>query len=693
MKRIKRAAKEGTKTNTKRGGSIQTRIILLAVLSCVVSLLLSNVISATIATSSGRTSAYLLLEDKTSSVSAQVSEYMNKAYAVTETLAFSGDLRGDDATAQKNALVSAVENNPYFILFYQQGTDGEQTARSSGNLGNRADRWWFQQIMADSKPFITKSYLDINTQSAVTSVIYPIYAAGSTSRMEGVLGADLSLSKLQEIVDFYNTADSHCVILDNEGVVVAHPDSVQVAEMYSYLSSTKTVVTSTGEAQENIDIAPTLKDVATAAISGQSGIEEQADENAIYSYAPISLPGNSDSWAVITIQDRNAAYASTTEMILSNVLLTLILTLVIIAAAVLFSRRLVRPLKQLHQAADKIASGDLNVDISVSSRDEIGKLAASFNATVTQLKSYISYINEITEVLNKLSNGVLEFELAQDYIGEFAKVKGALNAIKVTLNRTMLQIKQASMEVAAGSEHVSNGAQALSQGATEQASSVEELSAAISELSEKIERNAKEAEEANAISAEASNSILESNQHMADMTSAMREIEDTSGEIRKIIKTIDDIAFQTNILALNAAVEAARAGAAGKGFAVVADEVRNLASKSAEAAKNTTTLIESAITAIRNGSKIAESTASSLKVVVEKTEEISGKIKNISTASGEQAQSASHISIGIDQISAVVQNNSATAQQSAAASEELDAQAQVLKTLVDGFILEERHNR
>jgi len=679
------------KNREKRGrrSGIQSRIVLLAVLSCVGSLLLSNLIGGFITTSSGHASSSRLLESKTGGVAAQVSEYMNKAYAVAEGLAYSGDLRYPDPEAQRGALVTTLENNPYFILFYQQGTDGEQTARSSGNLGNRADRWWFKQIMSDSQPFITKSYLDINTKSAVSSIIYPVYAPSPNKQMSGVLGCDLSLEKLQEIVDDYNTEDTYSVIVDGEGVVVAHPDAEQVAEMYNYLTGVKTVVTGDQESQEDFALSPALKALTAAALSGESGIQEQSDENAIYAYAPISLPGGSDGWAVVTIQNRSAAYADTTRMIQSNILLALVLFAVITAVSLLFSRRLVRPLRELHRAAVQIADGDLNVELSVSSRDEIGELALSMRATVDRLKSYMNYINEITDVLKQLSTGNMRFTLVCDYTGEFSKIKDALMSIQVTMTRTMLHIRQASDEVSSGSEQVANGAQALSQGSTEQASSTEELAAAIEELSAKVRQNAQDAAEASSISADTEACISESNARMAEMTAAMQEIETTSGEIGKIIKTIDDIAFQTNILALNAAVEAARAGEAGKGFAVVADEVRNLAGKSAEAARSTTALIENALTSIQAGTHIANTAAESMGAVVQHTESINKKICNIAQASDEQAHFARQITTGIDQIASVVQNNSATAEQSAAASEELSAQAQTLKTLVDSFVLGE----
>jgi len=248
-------------------------------------------------------------------------------------------------------------------------------------------------------------------------------------------------------------------------------------------------------------------------------------------------------------------------------------------------------------------------------------------------------------------------------------------------------MSQSSEQVSSGSEQVSNGAQALAQGATEQASSIEELSATITEIASNVKLNATSAADASIKVNHVSSELDVSNQNMQDMIAAMSKISDSSSQIGKIIKAIEDIAFQTNILALNAAVEAARAGAAGKGFAVVADEVRNLASKSAEAANNTTALIENSIKEVENGTKIADQTATALKKVVLEATAVSNTVTLISQASNEQANSINQITLGVDQISSVVQTNSATAEESAAASEELSGQAQILKSLVGKFKL------
>ena len=257
------------------------------------------------------------------------------------------------------------------------------------------------------------------------------------------------------------------------------------------------------------------------------------------------------------------------------------------------------------------------------------------------------------------------------------------------MSETLSIINTSSEQVSSGADQVSSGAQALAQGATEQASSTQELSATISEVSESVRQNAENVDLVTNYVRAAVAGVEHSNEQMQQMLAAMNNMNISSNEIVKIIKVIDDIAFQTNILALNAAVEAARAGAAGKGFAVVADEVRNLANKSANAAKQTTVLIESSINDVQDGSKIADQTAKLLAEVQEKVQLVGGTIQKIDQASTEQAAAITQITQGVEQVSAVVQTNSATAEQSAASSEELSAQADMLRKLIAKFTLKE----
>ncbi|MCI9163386.1 MAG: HAMP domain-containing protein [Lachnospiraceae bacterium] len=374
----------------------------------------------------------------------------------------------------------------------------------------------------------------------------------------------------------------------------------------------------------------------------------------------------------------------TATLLMAAVILAVILVGVFFSIVVI--RLIKTPISEIEGAAIRMAEGDLDVEISYTSEDELGVLAEQVRRLIRKLQVIIDDENKF---LAKMAAGdfTVDSVCEEEYTGGFHPLLVSFRGIADKLNDTMLQINQSSAQVASGSEQVSSGAQALSQGATEQASSVEELAATINEISGKVKENADNARQANEKAGSISAEMNVSNEKMQQMIQAMGDITNCSHEIGKIIKTIEDIAFQTNILALNAAVEAARAGAAGKGFAVVADEVRNLASKSAEASKNTSVLIENSLKAVENGTRIADETARSLYQAVNGVDEMTAIIGQISEASSAQADSISQVTMGIDQISSVVQTNSATAQESAAASEELSSQSQMMKSLVDRFKL------
>lgn len=368
-------------------------------------------------------------------------------------------------------------------------------------------------------------------------------------------------------------------------------------------------------------------------------------------------------------------------------ILSILILIIAIFISMRFASRISKPIKKVTDVAHEIADGNFDVVLDITSNDEIGDLSNSFNRTVSRLSEYQSYINEISESLVQLSRGNLSVELNLEYQGQFKKLKEHFDSLVSNLNETMIQINRAAEQVKISSDEVASGSQFLANGSTEQASSVEELSATINEISVQISQNAENIVSANKLAAETSDEVVTSNEKMQHMMSSMDEISDKSNEIQKIIKTIEDIAFQTNILALNASIEAARAGSAGKGFAVVADEVRNLAQKSAEAAKNTTLLISASIEAVEKGVSIADETAQSLNIAVDKVESIADRINDISTASSNQSEATDQITQGIEQISVVTQTNSATAEESAALSQELSTQAQILNNLVSRFTL------
>lgn len=366
------------------------------------------------------------------------------------------------------------------------------------------------------------------------------------------------------------------------------------------------------------------------------------------------------------------------------VVLGVMSVIVSIAFGIYITRSITKPLAEIEKAANEMAEGNLKAVIKYTAKDELGSLSNSMR-TMMQRISY--YMNELTSGMEQLAVGDLNVKEREKFLGDFGPVQEAIRTLISNLNQTLENINEASNQVASGSEQVSYGAQALSQGATEQASSVEELAATINEISVHVNDTNKNVNNAEELIKEAGDAVKISNQQMQEMIGAMDEISGKSAEIGKIIKTIEDIAFQTNILALNAAVEAARAGAAGKGFAVVAEEVRNLASKSSDASKNTSILIGGSVEAVSRGTHIANETAASLIKVVEKAQAVEAIIVEIAEASNDQANSIEQITLGIDQISSVVQTNSATAEESAAASEELSGQAEVLRELVGHFNL------
>ena len=366
-----------------------------------------------------------------------------------------------------------------------------------------------------------------------------------------------------------------------------------------------------------------------------------------------------------------------------------IIVLNIILAALLalhISNGIRRPVEEIRTAAEKLASGNLDVSIDYYAEDELGNLSDSIRSLIHIVQGIIG---DMGYGLAALGSGdfTVDSKAEELYVGDFQKLKVSMDEIIEKLSLMMVQISQSSDQIFAGSSQVSSGAQAVAGGATEQASAVEELAGSINEISAQVSENAQNARHGSKLAETAGIKMIESNREMQELISAMGDISDKSGKIEKVLNIIEDIAFQTKILALNAAVEAAHADKNGKGFAVVANEVRNLAQKSAEASKNTAALIAETIQAVNLGTKLADETANMLAEVVESVKQAVLAVDKISEASSEQAVSIAKVTQSVNQISDVVQNNSATAEESAAASEELSVQAHILSSLVSQFKL------
>ncbi len=375
---------------------------------------------------------------------------------------------------------------------------------------------------------------------------------------------------------------------------------------------------------------------------------QDAEANALLNSEGMTLAAKNEQAAIeklVMMKERDAKTKAenNTEQANQAIIMMVICILVGMVLAVVLgiyiSRIISKPINKLVVIAEKVADGDLDVDIDIDTKDEIGILAQGFMTMADNLNEVMSNINTAAE------------------------------------------------QVASGSKQVSDSSMALSQGAAEQASSIEELTASLEEISAQTEKNAQNANEANSLAETAKINAAQGNDQMKEMLEAMDEINNSSNNISKIIKVIDEIAFQTNILALNAAVEAARAGQHGKGFAVVAEEVRNLAARSANAAKETTDMIEGSIKKVEGGTKIAIDTASALNHIVEGVTKVADLVNDIAIASNEQATGIAQVNQGIGQVAEVVQTNSATSEEGAAASEELASQAELLKEQVNRFKL------
>ena len=489
---------------------------------------------------------------------------------------------------------------------------------------------------------------------------------------QGIVSATIDEQVYSNIIkDIVVNKSGNIFIINSEGTMIANMRPELVTEQANFIENAKT--------DKAYESAAAIYSEMTAGKSGTGKYTFNGSERICY-YSPIA---GTDGWSYGVVAPVKEMTSSLIYTVYGLSISSLVFLLIGLFVAYRVASGIANPVRDMSDRIQLLSEGDLTSDISVIDRkDEIGTLNQSLINTVNFLREYIT---EISAVLGKISNGELNVEIEKEYIGDFVSIKDSMEKIAASLTDTMIEIKNSSDQVAIGSDQVSSGAQALSQGATEQASSIEQLSASIIEISDQVRSNAVNANNATSLVESVGKEIDRSNIHMQEMIRAISEISDKSAQIGRIIKTIDDIAFQTNILALNAAVEAARAGAAGKGFAVVADEVRNLAGKSAQAASETTELIESSISAVLNGTRIADETAESLSSVVTGASKITSLMQDISKASNEQANSIGQVTQGIEQISGVVQTNSATAEESAAASEELSAQAQLLNSLVSKF--------
>lgn len=517
-------------------------------------------------------------------------------------------------------------------------------------------------VVNEKRTIVTQPFVNEVTQTLNVSICAPIASAnGDTAGFVTVnIGLD-DLSAFSTALAFDETGS--VTLLSKDNVVMGYSNPQLIGQTFTDIEMSDNL-------RQELDTPSgnTMK----YTISGQ-------ERNGIVTQIP------DYGWKLIVgmSTEEYGAQANSTVLwllfllVLSTVILALCLRLLIV--------KKLRPLSEVNHALREMSKGNLQVSIAHRSNDEIGQMADSMRSCLETLSMYVT---EIASVMNRLEKGDLTVSSSVQFKGDFIPIQHSIFGFVEELNYLMQSITQASEQVSAGSQHVAYGSQALAQGATEQASSVEELSATITQLSTTVKSNSEMAQNASVNATHVNAQIAESGEKMNQSLELMQQIRTSAAKVSGIIKTIEDIAFQTNILALNAAVEAARAGQSGKGFAVVADEVRNLAEKSAEASKATTTLISSMVASIEHGSESMQETKQYMDNVVAAASEITAVFQKISEASERQSTAITQVTQSTGQISSVVQTNSATAEQSAAASEQLSSQAENLKNLTRRFRIE-----
>ncbi len=573
----------------------------------------------------------------------------------------------------------------YEAIVYPDETGNGITYEKHEDAFDNFDKEYYKQIKSSGKPYVMEPYvyqLRGTEDIMMISIIAPIYDANGD--FLGIAGCDVALNDMQS-QQYANTGykSTHMVALSEDKTILLDTKNSD----YVGKNADEVGYTNITSDTDKVKAMPDGAYLNSNYVVNDDIINFATMKRGVSVTVPLKLDsGNGNYWTLYMAMDSvefNAAIIRDTIKLVVALMIFGVILLYIIYRII---KNSLHPITYITAGAAELEKGNLKINIDVNTNDELGRLAKGINHISETMNNYVQ---DISQQLSSMASNNMDIEIKQKYIGDFIPIQTSIEQIAESLNETLHRITVSADDVASGSVSVSDGAQILSKGALEQESAIDELAVSIESLSDDVKANADDAQKMSLIVKEVGENIKISNEEMEKLVSAMADIRTSSAGIEQILKTIGEIARQTNLLSLNASIEAARAGLAGKGFAVVADEIRNLAEKSGEALQQTSELIENSFESVKRGTNIADETAKSLLAVVEGAKEISGSVDKISIASQNQKRVLEELVKSIDLIAEVVQSNTNAVQESVSTSEKLSEQSKLLHRLINKFHLKQ----